>query len=270
MSTRPTTRYRLAAVAFLAPLLLPGAAHGAVFTVNVLFDGGDANPGDCICAAMGAPVCTLRAAVQEANYCQGGPHDIELGPGNHTLSLPGYGPEKGDLDVLATAIIHGAGSNVTEISAGPLSASGNPDRIFDVWSGGDLFTENLTLSNATHAENGGLVRNAGNFTAWAVEMYKGASTANRGGAVYNSGFALLEDCYIHENSAYDRGGALYNSGTMTVRLSDIQDNGLSSSASWGGGAAQQHHCHRRHFLRQHVRELGRGRRSPVQPGVDVA
>lgn len=237
MSTRPTTRYRLAAVAFLAPLLLPGTAHGATFYVNDLSDGPDANP-DCICDTGGGPaggaVCTLRAAVQEANTCQtvGPPHDIDLPAGNYILSLAGFGPDKGDLDVVGTGVItniHGYGANVTVISASALA-----DRIFDVDADAILFIENLTLRNATHAGDGGLVYNAGTFDAFAVEMDNGTTSLGIGGAVYNSGTALLDDCNIHHNSAYDYGGALYNTGTMTVVDSTIEKDALTASTSYAG------------------------------------
>ncbi len=53
-------------------LLLPGVARadGGTFTVDAPGDGSDASPGDCVCDA-GCGLCTLRAAIEEANACPG-------------------------------------------------------------------------------------------------------------------------------------------------------------------------------------------------------
>jgi parallel beta-helix repeat protein len=52
----------------LGLLLVCVSAHGATFLVDDLGDGGDAAPGDTFCATADAiPVCTLRAAIEEAN-----------------------------------------------------------------------------------------------------------------------------------------------------------------------------------------------------------
>jgi len=55
------------------------AAGGEVFIVNNPGDNEDSNPGDCSCN-IGLPgVCTLRAAIQEANTCSG-PQTIKFSP----------------------------------------------------------------------------------------------------------------------------------------------------------------------------------------------
>ena len=70
----------------LAVLLFAAPAGAAPFLVNNAGNGADANPGDGACATAGA-VCTLRAAIQEANALAGadtisfniaglGPHTI--------------------------------------------------------------------------------------------------------------------------------------------------------------------------------------------------
>jgi len=51
-------------------LLAVGPAQAAPFVVNSTGDAGDAAPGDGVCATAGA-VCTLRAAIQEANALAG-------------------------------------------------------------------------------------------------------------------------------------------------------------------------------------------------------
>ena len=56
--------------ALVLALVLPLAAHAATFTVNSTGDAADANPGNGVCATSGG-VCTLRAAIQEANALSG-------------------------------------------------------------------------------------------------------------------------------------------------------------------------------------------------------
>ncbi len=57
----------------MVALIFISAAHaaGETFWVNSSGDGGDSSLGDCTCATSGG-VCTLRAAIQEANTCAGG------------------------------------------------------------------------------------------------------------------------------------------------------------------------------------------------------
>jgi CSLREA domain-containing protein len=58
-------------ILFLAcALVFPFIAQGATFTVNSTGDGADASPGNGACATSGG-VCTLRAAIQEANALAG-------------------------------------------------------------------------------------------------------------------------------------------------------------------------------------------------------
>ncbi|MGN6184328.1 MAG: CSLREA domain-containing protein, partial [Thermoanaerobaculia bacterium] len=59
---------RFSAVLFV--LIFPIVAHAATFTVNSTADAPDANAGDSVCATSGS-VCTLRAAIQEANALAG-------------------------------------------------------------------------------------------------------------------------------------------------------------------------------------------------------
>jgi CSLREA domain-containing protein len=64
------------------------SAGGGTLTVTTVADGNDANPGDLACATLGG-VCTLRAAIQEANALAG-PQSIYFnlpGSGIHSMSI---------------------------------------------------------------------------------------------------------------------------------------------------------------------------------------
>ena len=70
-----TQRILVALAVLLVGLLWTGAApvRGTGFVVDATFDDADAhdaNPGDCVCADTWG-LCTLRAAIEEANQCPG-------------------------------------------------------------------------------------------------------------------------------------------------------------------------------------------------------
>ncbi len=118
----------LRAVIFVVTTAVPPAASAAVFTVNSgKVDAVDAQI-DGICATAGG-VCTLRAAIQEAN-ANPDHDDIILPLGKYALKLTGSddAAAKGDLDV---------SSDVTILGAGPktIIAGSKGDRVFTVLSG---------------------------------------------------------------------------------------------------------------------------------------
>ena len=80
----------LTSLAFLAALavalvFLPRQADAITFAVNNTADVVDAAPGNGVCATAGG-VCTLRAAIQEANADPGG-DTITLPAGTYKLIL---------------------------------------------------------------------------------------------------------------------------------------------------------------------------------------
>lgn len=94
---------------------------------------------DGICATAynnGVPngVCTLRAAIMEANHASGGPHTISIPPGLYPLTIPASGANDettGDLNITANMSIIGAGSSTTIID-GNHNVTG--DRVFRIGS----------------------------------------------------------------------------------------------------------------------------------------
>src|SRR5574341_1748137 len=77
------------------------AARAATFTVNSVADLPDAVPGNAACeTANGDGVCSLRAAVQEANAFPGA-DTINLATGTYVLTRAGQddSASNGDLDI---------------------------------------------------------------------------------------------------------------------------------------------------------------------------
>ncbi len=82
----------------LALLWSPGQA--ATFTVDSTSNAADSNPGNGVCATAGA-VCTLRAAIQEAN-ANGVPDTIAF---SIPLSDPGYNAGTGVFTISVTSLL---------------------------------------------------------------------------------------------------------------------------------------------------------------------
>src|SRR5437868_15321026 len=66
-------------------LLVPFVAQAATFAVTDTGDASDSDTGDNVCATAGA-VCTLRAALEQANALGAGPHTITLPAGTYTIA----------------------------------------------------------------------------------------------------------------------------------------------------------------------------------------
>src|SRR3954452_1970137 len=90
-------RIKIVAIAVLA-LSLGLPASASTYTVNNLGDTSDATPGDNICDAGGG-VCTLRAAIEEAN--------AHAGSDTIIFSVAGIISTASTLPVTDTAIIDG-------------------------------------------------------------------------------------------------------------------------------------------------------------------
>ena len=71
-----STASRFAGLAtLLVALVFCAPASAAIFVVEDIGDGHDVNPGDAVCSVTSSPdppICTLRAAIEEANAL-GGP-----------------------------------------------------------------------------------------------------------------------------------------------------------------------------------------------------
>src|SRR5947208_9511102 len=89
----------------------PRAARATPFLVNSTDDAPDAVPGDGICATL-SELCTLRAAIMEANQLPGA-HTITMPGGIYHLTMAGADEDyaaTGDLDIRNELVIIGAGS----------------------------------------------------------------------------------------------------------------------------------------------------------------
>ncbi len=223
--------------AFLFLLAFPLGAEAATFNVNSTADLVDTNPGNGVCAAAGG-VCTLRAAIIEANALAGGPHTINVPAGHYILTIPGRDEEDGltgDLDILAGMTIHGAGPASTVVDADGL------DRVFHIIYG-TVTIDGMTIRggnvlNPVKPWGGGL-RVEANLTLRNVVVT--GNRANMGGGIDHAvGTLVIDGSTISENVASDYGlystqGGGLNAQLAAITITNSTISGNVSSISGGG------------------------------------
>jgi CSLREA domain-containing protein len=200
-------------------VLLPAnVAQAATFTVTTTTDAPHTTPlnGNCTSTLPGAP-CTLRAAVQAANFLSG-VQTINLAvPGTYTLTVVGAREDNaatGDLD------INGVNLTLANTSGGTIATDGNnTDRVFHV---GPLAPAQFSTSGLTiqHGNDSNQVN----------------PTLGGGGVLVSPGSSVaLSNVTIAANAVTNPGGGggINNQGTLTLIDSTLAGNGAGSAA--GGG-----------------------------------
>ena len=193
----------------------------------------DANPGDTFCNTQ-TGVCTLRAAIQEANSFPI-QHNIALPAGTYILSL-------GELTVTENITINGtineAGQVITIIDGN------NTSRIFKVSDGVPLTLNSLRLQKGAHTADGpgsggGGIFNQGTVVAHNVTLIdnKGIDASGHvsyGGGIFNDGSLTLTYCTLSSNLA-GNGGGLFNIGTAVIKNVTFGNSIAGSGSGVGGG-----------------------------------
>jgi hypothetical protein len=213
------------------------ASAGLTLMVNSsLADAIDANPGDGVCeTAPGNGVCTLRAAVMEANAWPGA-DTIILPAGVYYLTLPATSFEdaalNGDLDLTDDVTIIGAGETETIIDGNRTVTNG---RVFEIFAGVTVAMSRLTIRNGTNEPGpgiaGGILNRYGNLTLTHVTL-----TGNNRGGLDNRGGTALLDTVTYSNN-FQHAAGLYNwaEGTMVVHNSIITGNRDNHGVAVGSG-----------------------------------
>ena len=204
-----------------APAAVPAAAP---IIVNSVADLPDALPGDGVCeTVVSTGVCTLRAAIMEAN-ARPGPDVIQLQPATtYQLNRPAQGNSAlfgqmdltdslgGDLDITDSVTLLGAGPASTVIDG---NGAVTGDRVFQI-------TGTVVISGVT-IEHG--------------------QAQNEGGGLVNYHQLTLINSVIYSNTAIhinDWGGGIVNSGPLTITHSSILSNSTGNANAYGGGMYNQ-------------------------------
>ena len=220
----------------LNPIRLVAASETAVsntITVNTTSDELN-NDGDC----------SLREAIQSANTNSSvddcapgnGADVITLPAGTYTLSLTGSGEDvnaTGDLDVLESLTINGAGSSSTIINGNAL------DRIFHVnpalSSDFSFQLEDLQITNGNIGNGAGVYLSSSTGRLLDVEISANAAITDGGGIYLNNSLLIIEDSSeISTNTAaYGAGILADDDSQLHIEDSSINHNIASKQ---GGGA----------------------------------
>ena len=234
--------------AIFAVLIVVGVAPAAFaqgpFFVNSVADEVDSDPGDgaCLTASL---VCTLRAAIMEANAFEGSDRDQILldMPGTYTLTLEGTEEDDaltGDLDINGDLDITGVGPADIIIDANGI------DRVFHIRFG-QVVLASMTIRGGVTADtdpNGGggilvdvddpdveglivvdaVIRdNVSQFEGGGIDLFNGnlsifastltANEASCGGGIHHFGeFLSLQNVTVSGNSVTCEGGGLLDEG----------------------------------------------------------
>lgn len=225
---RGLSLFLVVCVSLLSLGVNPGSARStASFVVNSTTDAVDAAPGDGICATAGG-VCTLRAAIQEANALAGD-DIITLPAGTYMLTIVGTGDTAaGDLDITQNLSINGAGASLTIINGGAI------DRVFHVNGSITVSISSVTITNGNGGgSSGGILNSGGTLTI--IHSTLSSNTADFGGGIVNSaGILTVTNTTFSNNSAgmdYAGGGIYTVSGVVNIMNSTFSGN----SGGLGGG-----------------------------------
>lgn len=187
-------------------LLAASPVQAADYTVTTLQDAPHASPLDGTCrSTLPGGICTLRAALEAANFAPGSPN---------TISLSQFGTYL--LDSALSELRIDAGSRVITNTSGSAvtigtRASGDmvPYRIFHV---GATAPATLTLDHIKL--QGGT----------AVTSPVGGSSGGGGGVRVEAGSTLVTHAVTIQGNVGDPGGGIYNLGTSTLDGSTITGN----------------------------------------------
>jgi hypothetical protein len=209
--------------------LAPASAAGTL-TVNSAIDVIDAAPGDGVCEILdNTGICTLRAAVMEANAAAG-KDTILLPSGTYTLTLLGddNNAHAGDLDLTDDLTLQGAGQASTIIAGDVIS-----DRVIHV-SAADVWISGVTIRGGdADTGSGGGIFSGGNLTVTASTVRENHS--GYGGGIYSGGVGrhvVLNDTTLISNTTFFGGGLMMYSGQAWLTRTVIRGN---TATQRGGG-----------------------------------
>jgi len=224
--------------------VLPTRAEAVTFTVTSTDDNVDAVPGDGVCATVGS-VCTLRAAIQEANALAGA-DTIVLKAEKYYLTIPGTGEDAaatGDLDITDDLTIKGVRSAKTIVNGGAV------DRVFQIIGPFIVEFVNLSIQNGfAQGDGGGIYNSAGTVSLISCSVANNASSGSAGvmgGGIFSLGVgsslnikssSVTNNTVVSDTSlAYGGGIAVSGSGTVGISASTIAYNSATSSAGQAAG-----------------------------------
>ena len=232
-STRNLVRHVCARLIVLAVCICFGTceALATAFTVNSTSDIHDANPGDGVCeTAAGNHICTLRAAIEEANKLSGVDTIALQANATYLLSLTStVDSQTSDLIVTDSVTITGAGPNSTVIDGNGASTH---QRVFLLFR---------CIGNVVNQQNQSCTNGDVSVSMSGIRIKNGFS-ANLAGGIFNLGILTLDNVAVTDNTANglnDWGGGIYNAGPLTMTNCLLANNKTGAHNAYGGGMYSQ-------------------------------
>lgn len=248
-----TLRFAICLVAAFA-IIAPAPAAAWDFEVDSTEDARDADLNDGRCVAINGR-CTLRAAVEQANYLNTSSYMFTIGLNTGIYSL------KSQLAFKAPITIYGKGDQATVINCQNVAytlANLEVLQLHDLklWqcpgteNRGSLDLHSVRVENSAGPS---AIRNYGVFTAFSSTLagnyadlnapggaalynatsgsavllsshFEGNLASRDGGVIHNLGHLEISVCRFVQNAAGSRGGAIYNRGELRVELATFDGN----------------------------------------------
>lgn len=244
----PTIAGACALLLLVLPVPLRAAPKGSTFNVNNTLDepNVDASLGNCVSTPSGQ--CTLRAAIQAANFVAG-PNLITVPSGTFALTRAGYDDEAlvGDLDIKHDLTIQGAGSGATIIDG---NGSVTNDRVFQIIASSNVTMTGMTIQNGKSLSStvgvigGGGLYMEGTGHLQLSNVIFDSNTGLNGGGIYSNlsaqgGSITMANVILHANRAI-AGGVGAGGGVFAYLPSSnngfiIQDSTIYSNTADGTG-----------------------------------
>lgn len=206
------------------------------YTVNDKSDFSDFNPGDGICNvnAVGNPVCTLRAAVEEANTTVASDtikFNCNAIGGPIVLST-------NEIEIDESVVIKGGNSKSCPIIDGGTVNAGSDDSIFEVNDGVVRFEYLQLINGRDVVGDGGCIDHDGDIDTVDIKKvyFKNCeASSGDGGAVDVDADAVnVTGSHFYNNEAQDDGGAINTEQSANVRITKSTFKG--NTADGDGGA----------------------------------
>lgn len=221
-----------------APRVVNGRLDVGAYEVQVTQAGPSfvvTNTGDWDSGMCEVGFCDLREAINAANAYSG--------TATITFNIPATDPDYNSSTSVYTITLGSTLPAVANMNGGitidgdgqSITASGNNQfRVMLVNSGANLTLLNLTISNGSGGDGGGLDNVSTGTLIVANCTFVRNNTLFKGGAIYNeSGKVMVTNSTFYGNSAVDGGGGIFShSGTLTVINCTFSGN---STTGTGGG-----------------------------------
>jgi CSLREA domain-containing protein len=223
-------RIRVAGISIAASVFLATGLNAAVvFTVNSTDDGVDINPGNGVCSITPTPpyVCTLRAAVMEANRAPNAGATIMLPAGHYTLQIfPDAvdGEEKGDINLNVPSGYSPGPTTIIGVGASSAIIDANGiDRVFDIDANRIVNISGVSIINGQAFAGAGM-RNLGSLTLadCVISKNAGGLSSGAGGGIDNAGSLSATRVTFSGNTGI--GSAIYSDSSFTLSYCTLSGN----------------------------------------------